>query len=108
MIFCVMIAEKYSDIVYTASYKIMSSEKEYFALVKKNRKGEPFIKRIKDSNINECSRHLRANGYSILRLVSARNNHLCRNCNRLVFNNNEDLLCEGCKRLLGCSLYSEL
>ncbi|GEM_PF-4335889 len=51
----------------------MTSEKEYIAVVRVNRKGNPLVFKVIAKNINECSKDLRAQGYSILRLLSSKN-----------------------------------
>jgi len=48
------------------------------------------------------------NGYTIINIVPANNNHRCKYCEGIAEGTYEDVLCEECRETFGHTFFSEL
>jgi len=51
---------------------------------------------------------LKADGYSVQKIVTGKDHHVCKYCIRIADGKDKDLLCDNCRELFGHTFYSEL
>ena len=86
----------------------MITEKSYYAHVSKD--GKEYTEVVKGENVTlkEAQDYLKEQGYTIEKIVSSNNHHLCKYCKSIAEGTYDDLLCDDCRQMFGHSLYSEL
>lgn len=75
-----------------------------------NKDGKDTTEEVTGKNITlkDAKAYLEKQGYTVEKIVNAKNHHLCKYCHSIAEGTYDDLLCEECRDVFGHTLYSEL